>query len=59
MLTPLDKLFEYRLTGTLQKPVAEPLYVNKLFMDMLRPFHTLKTLLPQPPPAPSTAKPPN
>jgi len=59
MLTPLDKLFEYRLTGTLQKPVAEPVYVNKLFMDMLRPFHTLKTLLPQPPSAPSTAKPPN
>jgi hypothetical protein len=44
MLTPLDKLFEYRVTGTLQKPVTHPLYIPKVFMEMLRPFHTLKEL---------------
>ena len=36
MLLPLDKLFEFRVTGTLQKPVAEPLYIPKIFMAMLR-----------------------
>jgi hypothetical protein len=51
MLTPLDKLFEYRVTGTLQKPITKPLYIPKVFMAMLRPFHSLKELLP--PPSPS------
>jgi hypothetical protein len=55
MLTPLDKLFEYRVTGTLQKPITQPLYIPKVFMEMLRPFHTLKELraLPKPTPAPA------
>ncbi len=64
MMVPLDKLFEYRVTGTLQKPVAEPLYIPKALMVMLRPFHTLKGLLPEAPsskpaPAPSSAKEPH
>jgi len=64
MLTPVDKIFEYRITGTLDKPIAKPLYIPKLFMDFLRPFHSLKELLP--PPAsktnsstPSATQPPN
>jgi hypothetical protein len=57
MLLPLDKLFEFRVSGTLQKPVAEPLYIPKVFMAMLRPFHTLRTLLPTPPPAKPTTPP--
>jgi hypothetical protein len=69
MLRPLDKLFEYRVTGTLQKPITHPLYIPKVVMAMLRPFRTLKELLPPPPaktspapspsPTPPSAKPPN
>jgi hypothetical protein len=65
MLTPLDKIFEYRVTGTLNKPIARPIYIPKAFLAMLRPFHTLKELLPPPPaksppaPAPAPAKQPN
>ncbi|HEY3864251.1 MAG TPA: hypothetical protein VGO59_20460 [Verrucomicrobiae bacterium] len=54
MLIPLDKLFEYRVTGTLKKPVAEPLYIPKVLTEILRPFHTLKkSMNSQPPAAPS------
>ena len=52
MLLPLDKLFEYRVTGTLHKPVTEPQYIPKVFTEILRPFHTLKTMRP-----PKSAKP--
>jgi hypothetical protein len=46
-LTPFTKIFEYQITGTLESPVHEPAYIPKLFMLPLRPFHTLKTLLPE------------
>ncbi len=46
ILTPLSKLFEYKITGTISDPVAQPLYVPKFLMMMLRPFHTVKTLMP-------------
>jgi hypothetical protein len=49
VLTPLSKLFEYHVTGPLQNPVIEPLYIPKAFMMLLRPFHTLKSILPEPP----------
>jgi hypothetical protein len=51
MLTPVDKIFEYRVTGTLNKPITKPLYIPQAFLAMLRPFHSLKELLP--PPSPS------
>jgi len=68
MFTPLDKLFEYRVTGTLQKPIMQPLYIPKAFMAMLRPFRTLKELLPPttstkpsvtPPPSTAPSPPPS
>lgn len=46
VLSPLTKLFEYRVTGTLQEPKTEPVYVPKLFLFPLRPFKTLRDLLP-------------
>jgi hypothetical protein len=58
VLTPLDKLFEYRVTGTLDKPVTQPLYIPKVFLMLLRPFHTLKSLLPPNAPPPSEKPPP-
>ncbi|MGA2749349.1 MAG: hypothetical protein ABSG59_11285 [Verrucomicrobiota bacterium] len=56
-LTPLSKLFEYQITGTLNEPVMKPLYVPKFLLLLLRPFHTLKELLPEaPPPKPKGDK---
>jgi hypothetical protein len=57
MLTPVDKLFEYRVTGTLNKPVTKPLYIPKAFLALLRPFHSLRELLPPLPPAKTNSVP--
>jgi len=45
MLLPLSKLFEYKVTGTLSNPVAEPLHIPKFLMQTLRPINTLKELM--------------
>ena len=52
-LKPLRKLFEYKITGSVLKPDFKPVYVPEFFMLLFRPFHTLKSLLPD-----SSAKPP-
>ncbi|MGZ4987403.1 MAG: hypothetical protein ACXWBP_05130 [Limisphaerales bacterium] len=41
-LAPITKLFEYHITGTINKPVKQPMYIPKFLMMILRPFHTLK-----------------
>jgi hypothetical protein len=41
VFSPLTKLFEYKVTGTLKEPEKVPLYVPKEF---LFPFHPLRTL---------------
>ena len=43
-LTPLSKLFEYHITGTLKEPKMAPTFIPKFLMLTLRPFHTLKGL---------------
>ena len=58
VMTPLGKVFEYQITGPLTQPTFKPLYVPKFLMMFLRPFHTLKTLLPEDkpePPSPTAA----
>ncbi|MFN7137714.1 MAG: hypothetical protein ACK4UN_00065 [Limisphaerales bacterium] len=45
-LMPLSKLFEYRVTGPVYDPDMKPVYVPKIVMMTLRPFNTLKKLLP-------------
>lgn len=45
-LMPLSKLFEYKVTGPAQNPQMKPVYVPKVVMMTLRPFKTLKGLLP-------------
>lgn len=51
---PLTKLFEYRITGTLTKPVKEPLYIPKPLLIPLNPFGTLRQIfVPEKPPAPA------
>jgi hypothetical protein len=47
ILTPMTKLFEYRVTGTLAHPKKEPLYlVPRLLLMPFQPFKALKELLP-------------
>ncbi len=50
-LTPLSKALVYKVGGTLEKPELDPLYVPKLLMPFLRPFQTLKSILPPSTPA--------
>jgi hypothetical protein len=45
-LTPLSKLLEYRVTGPLNHPVPRPVFIPSFVLQMLRPFHALKQLLP-------------
>jgi hypothetical protein len=42
--TPLSKLFEYRITGSVHEPVLEPVYVPKFILFLLHPFHSLKSI---------------
>jgi hypothetical protein len=58
VLTPFTKLFVYDVKGTLKKPVAEPRYVPKLLLAPLRPFKTLKELLPKEDPPDEPPAPP-
>ena len=43
-LWPVTKMLEYKITGTLEDPKAEPLYIPKLFLMPLTPFQTLEGL---------------
>jgi len=45
VLTPLTKLFEYKVTGTLSQPESEPVYIPNILMMTLRPFHSIKKVL--------------
>ncbi|MFM2081931.1 MAG: hypothetical protein RL380_622 [Verrucomicrobiota bacterium] len=44
VLTPLSKVLQYKVTGTLGKPVAEPLYIPKPLMFPLHPIQSVKEL---------------
>ncbi len=46
LFTPVTKVFEYKVTGTLRNPKKEPVYVPKLFLLPLHPFRTLEDLIP-------------
>jgi hypothetical protein len=69
VLTPLTKIFEYKITGTLSHPKKQPLYIPKLFMIPFHPVRTLKEFLstleenlsartPSPKPPPTQKAPP-
>jgi len=45
-LWPVSKLFEYRVTGKLENPKSEPVYVPKLLLLPLHPIRTLEEVLP-------------
>lgn len=44
VLRPVTKALEYKVTGTLGQPKAEPLYVPKILLFPLQPFQTLKDI---------------
>jgi hypothetical protein len=41
-LSPLSKLFEYKITGTLDAPISRPLYLPKALTVLTEPFHKKK-----------------
>jgi hypothetical protein len=57
-LTPLTKLFEFKVTGTLGEPKKEPIVpvVPRLLMMPFSPFQTIRDMLP-PDKAPETSPP--
>jgi hypothetical protein len=44
-LWPVSKLFEYKITGTLQQPQSEPVYLPKFLLTPLHPVRTLEDIL--------------
>ena len=47
-LSPVSKMFECRVTGTLGQPKPEPIYVPKLFLAPLHPIHTMEEIFSTP-----------
>jgi hypothetical protein len=45
VLKPFTKMFEYKVTGTLNDPHSQPLYIPKLLLAPLQPWKTLKSVL--------------
>jgi AsmA-like C-terminal region len=44
-LWPVSKLFEYKITGTLQQPQTEPVYLPKVMLLPLHPLRSLEEML--------------
>ena len=48
LLWPITKIFEYKITGTVNHPKTEPLYIgSKILLMPFHPFKTIKDLAPQ------------
>jgi hypothetical protein len=46
LLTPVGKLFEYEVTGTLKEPKTKPVYFPKFLLMPLHPIRSLEGLFP-------------
>jgi hypothetical protein len=46
ILSPFTRLFEYQVTGTLQNPKKEPVYVPKIFLLPLHPIRSVEEMFP-------------
>jgi hypothetical protein len=44
-LWPVSKLFEYKITGTIQKPQSKPVYIPKFLLTPLHPLRSLEEIL--------------
>jgi len=48
MLWPVTKVLEYKVTGTLEKPKTEPVYlIPKILLIPFHPIRTLEDLVPE------------
>lgn len=56
ILAPVAKLFAYRISGTMQEPKSEPIYIPRILMIPLSPFQSLGELF-GPEPAKTNAPP--
>jgi hypothetical protein len=57
LLWPITKIFEYRLTGTINHPKTEPLYIiPKILLLPFHPIKTIKDMLPEEQPKPPPPK---
>lgn len=45
VLWPVTRILKYKVTGTLHKPKADPLYIPKILMMPFHPFRTLRELM--------------
>lgn len=45
LTTPVTKVFEYRVTGSLANPKSEPRFIPKFLLLPLRPFQTIREFL--------------
>ena len=45
LTSPVTKVFEYRVTGSLANPKSEPRYIPKFLLLPLRPFQTIREFL--------------
>ncbi|MGA4643852.1 AsmA-like C-terminal region-containing protein [Limisphaera sp. 4302-co] len=50
-LWPVSKILEFRITGTLARPTAEPIHIPRVLLIPLRPWQTLRDALGPAPPA--------
>ena len=57
-LSPMTKLFEYDVRGTLGKPETSPSHVPSVLMAPLRPLQTFRSLMPSEPEKPTPGDPP-
>lgn len=46
LIAPVAKALEFKITGTLGNPMLEPVYIPKVLLPILRPFHTIKSIFP-------------
>jgi hypothetical protein len=46
---PVTKMMEYKVTGTLNDPKSDPVYIPKLLLAPLHPLRTLEELFSEPP----------
>jgi hypothetical protein len=54
LLWPITKIFEYKITGTINHPKTEPLYViPKILLFPFHPIKSIKDMLPEEPPKPA------
>jgi hypothetical protein len=56
ILSPVAKLFAYRISGTMKEPKSEPIYIPRILMIPLSPFQSLGELF-GPEPAKTNAPP--